>query len=143
MVLNAIIEMPKGTDVKYEFDKNSGLLKVDRLLKIPIPYNYGYIPGTISPDGDDLDVFVLSLSSIYPLSLVSVEPKFVVKGIDNGVSDDKLICTIVGDSSFDGMELNCCDVIKRYLAEYKEGFEIQDIIPAEGYKIPWRFELPS
>ena len=122
MRIKAIIEIPAGSLHKYEYDKDSGILVLDRPLNQPIPYNYGYIPGTLCEDGDPLDVFVLTDSAIYPLTQVNIEILSVLKCRDNGSSDDKIIATLVGDSR--GYEHMGTAIIKSYLETYKTGFEI-------------------
>lgn len=119
--MKAVIEIPKDSLYKYELDKESGKLKVDRVLPIPVPYNYGYIPGTMSGDGDPLDVFVISVQPINPLTEVEIVPFGIIRGEDAGLEDDKVLAYIKGDKSTDSSAL---DNIKYYLRTYKEGFVI-------------------
>lgn len=122
MILEAIIEIPMGDTNKYEHDKSKNQLVLDRPLNQPIPYNYGYIPGTLCEDKDPLDIFVLTDSHIYPLTRVKVEILSVLKCIDNGSSDDKIIATLVGDCH--GYEHMGTAIIEHYLETYKTGFQI-------------------
>lgn len=87
------IEIPKGSKKKYELDKKSGLMILDRILTTSTQYpaNYGFIPRTISDDGDPLDVMVLSSQSIDPFTLVRCYPIGVVTMVDGGDKDDKII----------------------------------------------------
>lgn len=124
MIIKAIIEIPAGSILKYEHDKKTGLLVLDRPLNQPIPYNYGYIPGTLCEDGDPLDIFILTDMAIYPLTEISAEIISVLKCNDNGSSDDKIIATLVGD--FRGHRDMGIAVIKSYLETYKSGFEIME-----------------
>lgn len=120
----AIVEMPQGTTHKYEQDKVDGLLTLDRVLNQPIPYNYGYIPGTLCGDGDPLDVFVLGNIPIYPLTKVKITPVAVLKCIDNGHSDDKLIAIIESSNWPNSVGI---DIVRTYLTSYKKGFEILEV----------------
>jgi len=88
-----LIEIPKGCKAKYELDKETGLLKLDRVLytSTVYPCNYGFIPRTLADDGDPLDVLVLSGEVINPMTLVSCYPIGVIKMIDGGSLDEKVI----------------------------------------------------
>ena len=117
MIINVIIEMPKGTSYKYEVDKDSGRLVLDRVLELQIPENYGFIPNTLSEDGDPLDVFVFSKEPIPPLTKVTGKVLGGYACLDSGVKDDKIFIS-VGDS-FD-WAANIFD----YLSSYKRGFQV-------------------
>ena len=80
----ALIEIPKGSRVKYELDKESGLLKVDRILysSVIYPANYGFIPRTLGDDDDPLDVLVLMQEPVYPLSLLKARPIGMMHMVD-------------------------------------------------------------
>ena len=86
-----LIEIPKGSRVKYELDKETGLLKVDRILysSVHYPANYGFIPRTLGDDGDPLDVLVLMQEPVQPLSLVVVRPIGMMHMIDDGENDER------------------------------------------------------
>jgi len=88
-----IIEIAKGSKKKYELDKDTGLLILDRVLHTSVQYpsNYGFIPKTVSSDGDPLDVLVLSSESLQPMSMVRCYPIGVVTMNDNGKDDEKII----------------------------------------------------
>lgn len=98
----AVIEIPKGSKTKYELDKNTGTLKLDRILytSTHYPANYGFIPRTYAEDGDPLDVLVLCSETIYPMSLVQVYPIGVISMIDQGKADDKIIAIPFGDPTY-------------------------------------------
>ena len=100
----ALIEIPKGCKAKYELDKETGLLKLDRVLytSTVYPANYGFIPKTLAEDGDPLDVLVLCGESIYPMTLVSCYPIGVIKMIDGGSLDEKIIAIPFGDPTYNG-----------------------------------------
>jgi inorganic pyrophosphatase len=100
--LNVIIEVPVGGEpVKYEFDKASGALFVDRILHTPMRYpaNYGFIPHTLSPDGDPLDALVIARSPFIPGSVVRVRPIAVLHLEDEAGGDEKLV-TVPVDTTF-------------------------------------------
>jgi inorganic pyrophosphatase len=98
MNIKAIIEMPKGTSYKYEVNKETGALRIDRQLNRCVPYNYGFVPDTMCSDGDPLDIFVISNEPINPLTEVEVSILGVFECTDNGVSDNKLISVLVGSN---------------------------------------------
>jgi inorganic pyrophosphatase len=100
--LNVIIEVPLGGEpVKYEFDKASGALFVDRILHTPMRYpaNYGFVPHTLSPDGDPLDALVVARSPFVPGCVVRARPIGVLKLEDEAGGDEKLVCVPV-DTTF-------------------------------------------
>jgi inorganic pyrophosphatase len=96
------IEIPKGCKAKYELDKESGLLRLDRVLytSTVYPANYGFIPRTYADDGDPLDVLVLCGESIYPRTLVRCYPIGVIKMVDGGSLDEKIIAIPVGEPTY-------------------------------------------
>ena len=128
--LDVIIEIPKNSRIKYEKDEVTGKIRCDRYLKTPFnyPYNYGYVPNTLAPDGDPLDVFVLMDDSLYPNTLISVELLGVIKMIDNDEEDDKLIAIPSKDLNFplkftnsnNEIHSNYLDEIKFFLKNYKK-----------------------
>lgn len=100
--LNVVIEVPVGGEpVKYEFDEASGALFVDRILHTPMRYptNYGFVPHTLSPDGDPLDALVVARSPFIPGSVVRARPIAVLNLEDEHGGDEKLVCVPV-DSTF-------------------------------------------
>src|ERR1700692_2997959 len=92
-LIPAIIEVPKGSKTKYELDKKSGLIRVDRILfsSAHYPANYGFLPRTYCADHDPLDILVLGQESVVPLTLMSAKPIGVMKMLDQGEADDKII----------------------------------------------------
>ena len=106
--LMAVIEIPAGSFTKYEMDTVTGHLVVHRFQSMPIVYpaNYGSIPGTIGGDGEALDVLVLTREPIYPGALIRVRPIGVLKMIDGGVRDDKIIAVPVSaiDPTYDDVK---------------------------------------
>ena len=93
-IMNAIIEIPENSIVKYEFDENSGMLKVSRIMQTPVVYpaNYGFFPETLSDDGDPLDCLVICSTSLLPGALIQVRPIGVLKVEDQSGGDKKVIC---------------------------------------------------
>lgn len=98
----AVIEIPKGSKKKYELDKETGLIILDRILytSTHYPCNYGFIPRTYGDDGDPLDVLVLCSEEIEPLSLVRCYPIGVIRMKDNGKLDEKIIAIPAGDPNY-------------------------------------------
>ena len=100
--LNAIIEIPKGSKNKYELDKESGLLKLDRTLfsSVVYPANYGFIPQTFCDDNDPLDILVLGQEPVYPLCLMEAKPIGMLQMVDQGEKDDKIIAVHSNDPEY-------------------------------------------
>ncbi|NBC01554.1 MAG: inorganic diphosphatase [Bacteroidetes bacterium] len=98
----AVIEIPAGGKVKYELDKASGLIRVDRVLysSVVYPANYGFIPQTYGDDEDPLDVLVLMQEPVQPLSLLYARPIGMMNMIDDGQNDEKIICVHLDDPAF-------------------------------------------
>ena len=124
----AVIEISKGSSCKYELDKFTGLLKLDRVLytSTHYPANYGFIPRTYADDGDPLDVLVLCSEPIYPLTLIRVYPIGVMRMIDGGKMDDKIIAipfsdpTYLGITSIDELPAHIFDEIMHFFSVYKQ-----------------------
>ena len=100
-IVNGIIEIPKNTRAKYELDKETGLLKMDRVLYSAMyyPANYGFIPQTYCDDKDPLDILVLSQANIVPMCLVDAKVIGVMRMLDGGELDDKIIAVASEDMS--------------------------------------------
>ena len=96
--LTVIIEVPENGQVKYELDKQTGLLRVDRILHTPLAYpaNYGYFPNTLGDDGDPLDAVVVSNAALIPGCMIEVRPIGVLLVKDQGGGDEKIICVPAG-----------------------------------------------
>ena len=138
----AVIEIPLGSNVKYELDKPTGLLKVDRIIHSAVfyPANYGFIPQTYAEDNDPLDVLVLCQEPVQPLALIKARAIGVMTMIDAGATDDKIIAVATNDPEFSEY-LEARDlpshrllVLKRFFQDYKqlEGKQVQveEIRPA-------------
>jgi len=98
----AVIEISKGSKMKYELDKETGLLRLDRVLytSTHYPANYGFIPRTYAKDNDPLDVLVLCSGNIQPMSIVECYPIGVITMLDNGAPDDKIISIPFNDPTY-------------------------------------------
>ena len=118
----AVIEIPKGSKKKYELDKKSGLLMVDRILytSTHYPANYGFIPKTLADDGDPLDVLVLCNEVIDPLVLVPCYPIGVISMIDNGRNDEKIIAIPFEDPSYNAYR--SIDALPKHIFEEMQHF---------------------
>ncbi len=105
--VNAIIEIPKGTRAKYEIDKASGLLKLDRVIysSMSYPSNYGFIPQSYCGDGDPLDIVIVNVAEpLIPGSLVEARIIGVMKFVDGGEVDDKVIAVLNDDKRADHIQ---------------------------------------
>ncbi len=99
--VTAIIEIPKGSKGKYEIDKETGLMKLDRVLfsSVMYPANYGFIPQTYCDDNDPLDILVICSADLYPMTMVEATVIGVMHMVDNGEQDDKIIAVATHDMS--------------------------------------------
>jgi inorganic pyrophosphatase len=100
---SVVIEVSKGSKVKYELDKDTGLLEVDRILysSVVYPENYGFIPQTLADDDDPLDVIVLMQEPVQPMSLLEVRPIGLMPMVDEGENDENIICVHVEDPQYE------------------------------------------
>jgi inorganic pyrophosphatase len=122
-----VIEVPKGCKTKYELDKKSGLIKVDRILfsSVHYPANYGFIPQTYCDDHDPLDVLVLGQEAVFPLSIMIAKPIGLMKMIDQGEADDKVIAVHAHDpeyshyNSIQDLPPHRMIEVKRFFEDYK------------------------
>ena len=124
----AFIEIGKGNKVKYELDKETGLIKFDRLLytSMVYPANYGFIPRTLGGDGDPLDVLVLSSEPFIPGILVDCRPIGMIVMVDDGEMDEKIIAVAKDDPFFknvknmDDLPQHTFDEMNHFFKRYKE-----------------------
>jgi inorganic pyrophosphatase len=121
---NTIIEIPKGSPNKYEIDKKTGLIKLDRAnySSAPYPFDYGFAPQTYWEDKDPLDVVVLTTFPLAPGILVNVRPVAVINMIDDGDSDYKIIAVPVEDRRWENVQ-DIGDLNPHALKEYQHFFE--------------------
>ncbi|EKE16036.1 MAG: hypothetical protein ACD_11C00054G0026 [uncultured bacterium] len=135
-IVNVVIEIPKGSKNKYEIDKETGLIKLDRAMKTSqdYPFDYGFIPRTLWDDNDALDVVVLTT---YPLAtgiLVEARPVGLMKMIDGGEGDDKLITVPASDPRWDNVK-DLKDINSYTLKEIKHFFETYKTIEGKVVEI--------
>lgn len=125
---SALIEIPKGSKCKYELDKYTGLLRLDRILytSTHYPANYGFIPRTYADDGDPLDVLVICAETIYPMTLMRVYPIGVMRMVDSDSQDDKIIAIPFSDpnyneiTSIDQLPSHIFDEMMHFFSVYKQ-----------------------
>lgn len=123
----AVIEISRGSKMKYELDKETGLMCLDRVLytSTHYPANYGFIPRTYAEDNDPLDVLVLCSEPIYPMSLVRCYPIGVMSMLDNGAADDKIIAIPFNDPMYnsytgiDQLPKHIFDEMTHFFSVYK------------------------
>ena len=126
-VVNGLIEIPQGSRAKYEIDKKTGLLKLDRVIysSFHYPINYGFIPQTLGQDGDPLDILVMCSESIQSLCLVEATVIGNMQMIDTGVVDDKIIAVATKDpgvnyiDDVDELPKHFIAVLRNYFEQYK------------------------
>jgi inorganic pyrophosphatase len=126
--VNGIIEIPRGTRAKYELDKDSGLIRLDRVLysSVYYPANYGFIPQTYCEDRDPLDILILSQIEVVPMCIVEAKVIGVMRMRDNGEADDKIIAVAAGDPSvshYDNIEelpLHTLQEVQSFFEDYKK-----------------------
>ena len=121
--VNVIIEIPKGSKNKYEIDKETGLIALDRAMHTAqdYPFDYGFVPQTLWDDGDALDVVLLTTYPLFPGILVNARPVAIMHMIDGGEGDDKVIAVPVGDPRW-GEVLDLGDINKHTLKEIEHFF---------------------
>jgi inorganic pyrophosphatase len=124
----AVVEIPKGSKVKYELDKATGLLRVDRVLysSVSYPANYGFIPRTLGEDHDPLDVLVLMQEQVAPLSLLRARPIGMMQMYDQGEKDEKVICVHLDDPEYNAytnigqLPSHRLDELQTFFEDYKK-----------------------
>ena len=138
----SVIEIPSGSSVKYELDKESGLIKLDRVLYSAVyyPANYGFIPQTLAEDDDPLDVLVLCQETVVPLTIIHTRTIGLMTMIDAGKKDHKIIGVATEDPEFTSfreaseMPTHRLMMLRRFFQDYKQlegkAVEVDDIQPA-------------
>lgn len=131
----AVIEIPMGANIKYELDKATGLLKMDRVLysSVHYPANYGFIPQTYAEDNDPLDVLVLCQEPVAPLTIVEARAIGLMTMIDSGKRDHKILAVALGDPEYnsfreaDELPTHRLSMLRRFFQDYKqlEGKEVE------------------
>lgn len=138
-LVDAVIEIPRGGRVKYELDKELGVMRATRVLygAVHYPANYGFIPQTFADDGDALDILVLGQEEVMPGAIVPARVIGVMPMVDTGEADDKIIAVQMGDPGFDTVR-SLGDLppfrmneVMRFFGDYKalEGKEVRVAAP--------------
>ncbi len=122
--MNVIIEIPKFSKNKYEIDKETGIIALDRVMHTAqdYPFDYGFVPQTLFDDGDALDVVVLTTYPLAPGILVKARPVAIMEMIDGGERDDKVVAVPVDDPRFDEVR-DLSDLNKHFIKEMTHFFE--------------------
>ena len=140
---NTIIEIPFGSSVKYELDKNSGLIRLDRVLYSAVyyPANYGFVPQTLAEDDDPLDVLVLCQETVVPLTLMKARTIGLMTMVDAGKKDHKIIAVAADDPEYHNfheaveMPQHKLTMLRRFFQDYKQlegkAVEVDEIQPAK------------
>jgi len=140
----AVIEIPIGSKVKYELDKETGLIRVDRILysAVHYPANYGFIPQTLAEDDDPLDVLVLCQEELAPLTLVEARAIGVMTMLDSNKRDHKILAVAVNDPEYNSfreaadLPPHRLTLLQRFFQDYKalegKSVEVEEFQPAQA-----------
>jgi inorganic pyrophosphatase len=138
----AVVEIPMGSSVKYELDKETGMIRLDRILYSAVyyPANYGFIPQTLAEDDDPLDVLVLCQEAVAPLTLVKARTIGLMTMMDSGKKDHKILAVAVDDPEYNGfseasqLPNHRMALLKRFFQDYKtlegKAVEVDDLQPS-------------
>jgi inorganic pyrophosphatase len=140
----AVIEIPMGSSVKYELDKGTGMLRLDRILYSAVyyPANYGFIPQTLAEDGDPLDALVLCQEAVAPLTLVNARAIGLMTMIDSGKKDHKVLAVAMDDPEYASfreageLPAHRLTMLRRFFQDYKtlegKAVEVDNLEPASA-----------
>lgn len=123
-IMNVIIEIPKFSKNKYEIDKETGIIALDRVMHTAqdYPFDYGFVPQTLFDDGDALDVVLLTTYPLAPGILVKARPVAIMEMIDGGERDDKVVAVPVDDPRFEEVT-DLSNLNKHFIKEMTHFFE--------------------
>ena len=133
-ILNVVVEIPKGSQNKYEYDKKHNMIKLDRVLFSPFHYpgDYGIVPQTLSEDGDPLDALVLVTNPTFPGILIETRPIGLLRMKDQNQLDDKVICVAINDPRY-LRTTDISDIEEHHLKEMAHFFQVYKDL--EGKKV--------
>ncbi len=144
LYFKSVIEIPKGSNLKFELDKGSGLLKLDRVLSSAVyyPANYGFIPQTLAEDDDPLDVLVYCTEDIPPMTICDARAVGLMTMVDQGQPDHKIIAVLVQDPIYNefrgaaNFPSHIFKLLRRFFEDYKmlelKDVQVDEIQPAEA-----------
>jgi inorganic pyrophosphatase len=144
-IITAVVEIPAGSRNKYELDKDSGLIRLDRVLYSAVHYpgDYGFIPRTLAEDGDPCDVLVLLNEPTFPGCQIDTRPIGVLRLLDRGEPDDKILAVPCHDP-FYGEYFDIADIPQHYLREVEHFFGIyKDLEGKRMEVIGWEKSEPA
>jgi inorganic pyrophosphatase len=134
--VTAVIEIPSGSRNKYELDKNTGMMKLDRVLysSVHYPGDYGFIPRTLYEDGDPLDVLVLVKEQTFPGCMIDVRPLGLLRMRDRGESDDKVLAAPLHDPYYEEF-FDIADIPRHQLKEVEYFFSTYKALEGKNVEI--------
>jgi len=138
--INAVIEIPRGSSNKYEYDKEYGVFRLDRPLYSPLfyPFDYGWVPETLSQDGDPLDVLVIGSYPTFPGCVVTCRPLGVLMMRDDKGPDEKVLARVSHDPRYHGVR-RLAHVAEHVLREVEHFFQVYKTLEEKSVEIgEWR-----
>lgn len=142
-IINVIVEIPKGSMNKYEYDKDNSIIKLDRVLFSPLHYpgDYGLVPRTLGEDGDPLDALVLVTNPTYPGVLIEARPIGLLRMNDAGMMDDKILCVPISDPRYNGL-YSINDIEVHILKEMSHFFQVYKDLEGKRVEIVGWYDAP-